>query len=256
MPGCKRRFLLLFACLLIGATGPVCAATPDSPDGWDIDLQLHLWAALPDGTTAGGNNLQIDVLDLLDNVDFFYMGSIGAHTDRWLVLGDVLRFSLSGQDTDTGTVLGRPVDTSLDIGLSGWVLNLVGGYRALKTDRASLDVIFGARDFHLNADIAVAIGNQALPLSGSSHLLDGIIGVRGDVGIIDHWYFSYHLDAGTGDTDSTWQVKTGAGYQLEKLDVVFGYRHLRWNFADNDPGGKILKDLEFRGPYAGVKFVF
>jgi hypothetical protein len=215
-----------------------------------------LWAALPDGTTARGNDLQIDVLDLLDNLDFFYMGSIGAHTDRWMVLGDVLRFSLSGQDTDTVTVLGRPVNTSFNIGLGGWVLNLVGGYRALKTDRASLDVIFGARYFHLNADIAIAIGNQGLPLSGSSDLVDGIVGVRGDVSITDHWYFAYELDGGTGDTDSTWQAKTGAGYQLEKLDVVFGYRYLRWNFAENDPGGKILKDLVFRGPYAGVKFNF
>ncbi len=237
MLGCKRKFLILFFSLLIDVTGPVCASIPDSIDQWEVDLQLHLWAALPDGTTARGNDLQIDVLDLLDNVDFFYMGSIGAHTDRWLVLGDVLRFSLSGQDTDTVTVLGRPVDTSFNFGLGGWVLNVVGGYRALKTDRASLDVIFGARYFHLNADLAVAVGNQGLPLSGSSNLVDGIIGVKGNVGITDHWYFSYELDGGTGDTDSTWQVKTGAGYQLEKLDIVFGYRHLRWNFADNDPGG-------------------
>ena len=131
MLGCKRKFLILFFSLLIGVMGPVCAANSDSIDQWEVDLQLHLWAALPDGTTARGNDLQIDVLDLLDNVDFFYMGSIGAHSDRWLVLGDVLAFSLSGQDTDTVNVLGRPVDTSFNFEIVNdffWKLEFYANY--------------------------------------------------------------------------------------------------------------------------------
>ena len=68
--------------------------------------------------------------------------------------------------------------------------------------------------------------------------------------------FLHYLDVGTGDTDLTWQALASLGYQFEHLDLVFGYRYLDWDFDENDPGGKTFADLDFNGPYAGVKFTF
>ena len=80
--------------------------------------------------------------------------------------------------------------------------------------------------------------------------------MRGKADLSDKWYLRYHLDAGTGDTDFTWQALAGFGYQFNKMDAVFGYRHLEWDFDDGDTFGATFDDLNFSGPYAGVKYLF
>jgi len=39
---------------------------------------------------------------------------------------------------------------------------------------------------------------------------------------------------------------------LKKHALFFGYRYLDWDFKSGDR----LNDLNFHGPYAGVKFTF
>ena len=62
----------------------------------------------------------------------------------------------------------------------------------------------------------------------------------------------FHLDIGTGDSDFTWQVDAGIGYTFDACDVVLGYRYLSWDFDDNP----VLDNLNIKGPYLGVKFIF
>ena len=100
------------------------------------------------------------------------------------------------------------------------------------------------------------IGNIKEPVSGSGGLWDGIVGVRGNAELSKKWYFSYYLDVGTGDTKLSWEALAGLGYRAKKLDAVFGYRYLDWDFDRSDPGGELLDDLNVHGPFAGVKFRF
>ncbi len=87
-------------------------------------------------------------------------------------------------------------------------------------------------------------------------VLEGIIGIRGEVDMTEHWYLSYGLDGGTGQSGFTWQALAAFGYQLNRLDLIFGLRYLSWNFSDGDPGAGLLADFQLRGPYAGLKFKF
>lgn len=44
----------------------------------------------------------------------------------------------------------------------------------------------------------------------------------------------------------------GLGYQFKHFDIVAGYRYLEWDFDDSP----VFDDLNFNGPYAGIKFLF
>ena len=82
---------------------------------------------------------------------------------------------------------------------------------------------------------------------------DGIIGARGKRTVSDEWYLNYYADIGGGDSKMTWQAVVGAGYNFKKMDGVFGYRYLRWNF---DKDSVVFDFLKFRGPYAGLTWAF
>jgi opacity protein-like surface antigen len=61
---------------------------------------------------------------------------------------------------------------------------------------------------------------------------------------------------GTGDTDMSWQAFGGIKYSFSRLDLVAGYRHLEWDFDDNDTGGELFDDLYISGPVLGLRYNF
>ena len=66
-------------------------------------------------------------------------------------------------------------------------------------------------------------------------------------------YFAWeYLDAGTGQSDLTWQAAGGVGYRFNCCDVVFVYRHMYWDFKSDSA----LKDISFSGPALGGVFKF
>ncbi len=81
--------------------------------------------------------------------------------------------------------------------------------------------------------------------------------MRGYSSLSDTWNLTFHLDAGiTGDTDRTWQALIGVSRPWKQREARFGYRYLEWDFDDNDPGGGAFDELDFSGPYGGIKFFF
>ena len=256
--GTARRGLrsLIAVVLLIVGTGSAAAADAAPSDEWDLVLVAYLWAPSIGATTAAGDDIDIPVGDIVEDLDFMFMGSLGGRGGRWSVFADLIYLNISQTENSTANLIGQPINTSVGMDLKGSVVNLVGGYTAVQTDEFTFDVIVGTRYLYLDTDLSFAIGNQSIPFSGSGGAWDGIIGVRGHAVISEKWFFSYYLDVGTGESDSTWQALAGLGYQLPKLDVVFGYRYMEWDFEDDDPIGGVFDDIDFNGPYAGVKFVF
>jgi hypothetical protein len=92
--------------------------------------------------------------------------------------------------------------------------------------------------------------------TGSGHIWDGIVGVRGAIVLGEGWSLPFHFDVGTGDTDLTWQAIALVPYKVSKWDVALGYRHLKWDFDDSDTGGDVFNDLYISGPLVGVKYLF
>jgi len=148
--------------------------------------------------------------------------------------------------------MGQPVNTSAVVDLTGLVINFIGGYTVVQTERLNFDVIFGARYLGLDTDLNFTVGNQSIPFSGSGSNWDGIIGARWVINLNKKWFVPLYADVGAGDSDSTWQVLGGIGYRFNKVEAIFAYRHQEYNF-DSDG---LLDNMIIKGPTAGVTFRF
>jgi hypothetical protein len=256
--GALPRFgmVLLAVALLFAGTVPAAAAGAGSSDAAEVGLEVYLWGASIGGTTAAGDPMDVPFKDLVKNLDLGFMSTFGVRKGRWVGLGDVIYLDLGDDIRTTANIVGNPIEAGLDLKLKGWVLNFGGGYRAVQTETFFLDVLVGARYLDLDTKLDFNIGGLVVPFSESGHVWDGIVAVRGTADLAEKWYLSYYLDVGTGGSDVTWQALGAVSYRFKKLDVRLGYRYLKWNFDEDDPGGNTFGDLNFHGPYAGLVFTF
>jgi hypothetical protein len=126
----------------------------------------------------------------------------------------------------------------------------------LQSERATLDVIAGARYLEIDAFLKASSRLGPLPRSNevvlSGNNFDAIIGVKGDVDLSNNWYAPYHLDAGTGDSDLTWQIAGGVGYKFDWGDAYLLYRFMDWQFKP----ASTIDNTNLSGPQIGVQFHF
>jgi hypothetical protein len=126
-----------------------------------------------------------------------------------------------------------------------------GGYTLIEKNRFSLDMLAGARYLSLEVPLEAKLGSKKVKTSPSVHAWDGILGVKGKYDVSDNWFLTYYLDAGTGDSDFTWQGRTSVNYRFRKFVASAGYRYLDW-----DIDGSSLDQLTVKGPYVGMKYLF
>ena len=130
-------------------------------------------------------------------------------------------------------------------GIRTWFFaGCAGLYHDLAPPRLEVDLkvdIDGVRDHQLSESA-----------SDSGHVWDAIVGIKGEVTLNEKWYLPFYADIGTGDSDSTYNLFGGFGYRFSRVDLIAGWRYLRWNFDDNPA----LKNLYISGPLAGVKIRF
>jgi len=170
----------------------------------------------------------------------------------------VIYLDLEADKNQTANLLDAiPVNYFTDVELNAWVVTPTVSYNVLEKDKFKLNLVAGARYLYLDLDLKVDIDgvrDKELSKSGSDsgHVWDGIVGVRGEVTLNDKWYMPYYADIGTGDSDATYNLYGGFGYRFNRVDLVAGWRYLRWNFDDNTA----LKNLWINGPLVGVKIRF
>lgn len=226
--------------------------TTQTTEKWQFGGEVYLWGAALDLRPQRGDDIKITFSDLIDNLDFAFMGTLGARKGKWSLLADIIYLDLSDDTSGEVELLGIiPIKTSLDAKVKAWVVTAGGGYTVLETDKFSLDLLGGARYLSFNSTIKLRVGPLRPRIKPNVSSWDGIIGMRGKADLSNKWYLSYYLDGGTGDTDFTWQGKAGLNYKFNKVDAVLGYRYLDYNV-----NGKEIDDFDLNGPYAGVKFPF
>jgi len=242
--------LLLFSML---ATSIAVAGNDSEQDRWEYAGEVYLWGAGIGGNSAAGDDIDIPFSDLIENLDLGIMGTLAASKDRWTLFADFVYLDVEDDTRTTANLIGNPLQLDIDVELKGFISTLGGAYRVLETDTTSLNLLAGARYLWLDADLDIAIGpGISQNYKDSGHVWDAIAGIRGKTELSNKWYLTYYLDAGAGDSEFTWQARGGLNYRFEKVDAVFGYRHIDWEFDDNDT----FDDLNMSGPYAGVKFRF
>ncbi len=276
---------IVIAAMLVSPGGAFAA---DSPDEWRYQITPYLWLPTIDGSLqynvppgAGGSpEISVGPTDWLDLLNFAALISAGAQKGRASVFTDFAYLSMTSKNdgrllsvddrtTSPGSRLPIPVtadvnlNTRTDLDALSWTI--AGGYQFSSSESADASVFVGARYFgvdvtsswDLTVDITVPGGGVVLPAQGQVgddiDLWDGIVGVRGQVGLGEgNWSMQYYLDAGTGDSDLTWNAILGVTYQYGWGDIVLAYRHLEY---DQD-AGSLLQDFSFSGPGIGARFEF
>jgi opacity protein-like surface antigen len=232
-------------------------------DGWQFGANLYLWGASVGGKTASGDDIDVSFSDLLDDLEFGFMGGVGARNGRWSLMTDAMYMKLKQENNGQVTAFVGPrgneikIDVDATVKLRVWVVTAAVGYSIVDTDRVRLDVIAGARYLWVKPGLDLDISGPLQPrdknISDSADILDGIVGIKGNVNLDKKWYVPYYADIGTGDSAFTWQGLAGVGYKISKVvDVVAAYRYLYWKFEDN----KVLDKLDFSGPLVGMIFRF
>lgn len=253
---CGAGRALLAGILLAASTTLLAAESDSAANAWKFKANLYVWGAAIEGETRGGSEIDVPFSEIWDNLNFALMGGLEARKGKWAVLGDFVYLDAEGDESGTLEPFDRlpisiPVDA--DVEVEGLVLNIVGARNLYDEDNASIEAVFGVRYLDLDSTLTAKLGSRdPVKFETDDTYLDGVIGLRGQVGLSDKWYVPYYFDVGTGDSDFTWQGYAGVGYAFEHVNVVVAYRYLYWDFGSDEA----VKDLNFGGPLTGVQFVF
>lgn len=265
------------------------AQSPGTSDDWRYALTPYLWLPTisgdtryetPPGSGIGSPTVDVGPADWIDLLNYGLLVGGSAQKGRFSLFADVIYLSLTSDDNDrvvsvddavTTPGIGIPVpiaaelntDTKTD--LDGLLWTATAGYDLSRSDDGHLTVFAGARyldidvatRWELTAEISVPGGGVIFPragrLSGSSSLLDGLVGIRGEFSLSDgRWSAPFYLDYGSGDSDRTWNAFAGVVRQFDWGDLLIAYRHLEYDQDD----GSLLQDFSFSGPAFGARFTF
>lgn len=240
----------LAAAFLLASTGSVAA------DGWQSTGTLYFWAAGLKATTLGGADIDIDFDTLLDNLDMTFMGAVEVRRGRWSALADVVYLNVNADEGASVKVpVGDsvvPVDVDVGVKTRGWVINLLGAYAVIESERGSVDLLAGARYLEVKAALDLQVGQKRADRSVLGTAWDGVVGVKGQLTLDDRWYLPFYADVGAGESDLTWQVFGGVGYAFDWGEVSLVYRRVHWDLGS----GAGIDDISFSGPAAAVSWRF
>jgi hypothetical protein len=267
---------------LIAISLPAYAGDPAPADKWTFALRPYLWAPGISGTLkydippTGDGASNVDFASyILQNLNFALMLSAEARKGDWSVLTDVVYLDVESTDAEVKSVsftgpggrveISAGADLGTKVKLSGVLWELAGGYTVARGGNSSLDLLAGFRylgieaetDWQLSGSITGPGSGQSFAGSGSVSgrvdLWDGIVGIRGRVGLGDsRWAIPYYLDVGTGDSALTWQGVAGIEYRYDWGDLQLMYRHLYYDMKSD----KLLQNVSLSGPAIGVNFRF
>lgn len=240
------------------------ALSPSDPDllrleDFDLEATLYLWGSSIEGTSATGGDIDVSFSDLFQDLNGALMGIVGVQKDKWSVTVDLIYMSVDAANSGTVTIpigpgLARSANSQLD--LKGWVVTPSLGYQLFDANWGTLHGLIGARYLWLKSSLDVTldtlVGARTRQVSDEDGVWDAIFGIKGHMNLLKNFYLPYYLDVGTGQTDLTWQGFGGLGYRFRVLDVVAGWRYLRWNFKSQT----VFQNLAFNGPVVGATFRF
>jgi hypothetical protein len=259
----------------VAAALGLAAALPASADESSGDWEFRVlgYGFVPDisgtvGFPAGGAaDIEISAEDLVENTHVAAMAAFEAQKGRFGGFVDVIFMDVGDSIRDAPAIgagslplpPGITADATLDVEATVFTAGL--GIRPIASEAATLDLFAGARkldvettlDWSFSAPFGPFVGPaQAGTARVSGDAWDAIAGAKGQAsfGADRAWFVPFYADAGTGDSDLTWQLAAGIGYRFGSFAVIGSWRYLRYEF---DANGR-LEDLELDGPAIGVGY--
>lgn len=232
---------------------PIPATAPtESP--WRFSSTSYGWLTDLSGDLAiRGIKVPLDVGmdDILENLDFSYMGYMEVGYNKWSLGLDVAYARLS----DDSTFATGPISGAASVELEQAFATGRLQYQVLDTEAIQLDLFTGARWNYYDVDLHVDTPRGDLRRNGGADWFDFIVGARFVAPLSGNWYFQGMGDIGGfgAESDLTWQAAAGIGYRFTpRASVVVGYRAMG---TDYDKGEFVL-DTVSHGPAIGLTLSF
>lgn len=223
-----------------------------SSDKWVFVVAPYLWLAGMDGTVGVGDfttDIDPSASDLLNALNFGFMGTFEARKNKFMLITDLMYISLEETKDTSG-----PLFSALKANLKAFMLSPVAGYRLAEKEGASLDAIVGIRFWHTSTRLELEPGLLAGRVADSSkNWADVIGGLRGQVHLSRIFSVIGRGDAGGGGSDLTYQLFGGIGIDVSKSASLFaGYRYLYMKYTREES----LFDGALKGVVLGAAFRF
>ncbi len=257
----KHSFALA---LLLLATSPVMAE-----EAW-TDLSIYMFATDIEGEAQVRNvtaDVDVGFNDILDNLDFGFMGYIEHRRGKWSFIGDLAYLKVSA---DKSAVFDRRVtdiEVELDVDFEQTVLEGFVGYRLFEreydTAGLGLDLLVGARYTDLEIDLSTEvsilgpIGSRSREngRARSDDWTDAVLALRLQYGGRKGWGGTFWVDVGDGSDSSSEQVMALVSYRGDSNWQFFGgYRYLNLEYETGSGTSRFGVDLDYTGPMLGVSY--
>jgi opacity protein-like surface antigen len=245
MSPCLRTAITV--CVLSLAAAPAAAAE------WKHELAPYLWGSAMEGTVGVGTvtaEAEMSFSDILDNLEFGFMGAYQASRDRYSIMVDAIYMGLGATEKGRGGVLKADIDVD-QVGLEadfGYALN----------ERFTL--LGGLRYVSLDADLRVTgpLGNE-LTASEEQDWVDPVIGAIYTWPLSDDWTLNLRGDIGGFGvgSDFAWQGMATLRWQFSpRAALGVAYRYLDMDYEDGTGSNFFKYDMAMSGPAMGVIFTF
>jgi len=242
----NRNMLFALGIVVMGITGTQAAdQAATSKDRWEVTLAPYVFgASLSGDMVVRGRGAEIDLSssDILDNLEFGFMGMGMARKGNWGFAGDIIYMEL-GVTSDM-----PPADIDPTLG----VLTFQGIRRLSKY----ADLTFGGRWSHLDGRISFKPPIN-VDVKHTKDWVDPVAGIVLRTPEDHRWHATLIADVGGFGvgSDFTWQVFPSAGVDLtQRVSLEFGWRLLDTKYETGSGSDRFEYDTRLQGPVMGLAF--
>jgi len=256
-------------CLMNPAFAQNGTPSKDIDKDWEFEIAAYGFAAGITGDVGfrqANSEVDVDASDILENLDFSFMGMAQARKGQWSYILDGTYMKISA---DKSFARRNLLAGSVDVEIEQSVIAGFVGYRFYEGKgnsvliKSSWDFLVGARYNNLSAELGVQASLLGFPLSAqrkqSADWVDPVIGLRGNAFLNDKTRVILWGDYGGfgAGSDQTWQTFGGLGYTFSNgIDVFGGYRAYAFDYEDGTGASRVALDLLYHGPMLGAGYKF
>jgi hypothetical protein len=215
--------------------------------------------------TGGGATIDVQSDTLIENTELALMGAFEIQKGRWGAFADAMYFNIANSQSMTssfdisGVQLPPGIAANASLDVKNWFFTAAANYRAVSTGRTVVDLFGGARLLKVKSELGWEFNTDFGPFAGPARrgagesdndAWDGIGGIKGRFNFGEGLglFVPYYADAGTGQSDLTWQVIGGVGYAFRHVELVGVWRYLDYQMKSDAR----VDNLNFNGPTFGV----
>ena len=227
---------------------------PVEANGWSLSLFPYLWLAGISGDVAqfGSPTINIDRSfgDILNDLDVGGMMMGEARYGQVSIVGDLVYTQISTKRHTRHGIAAR----SVDVTSKTFTAFLGAGYSLVENQPLNLDIVGGARVWHVDTEIDIDGGlfNDFSAKDGATWV-DAMAGLRFNYSITSELYLTGWSFVGAGGSDLGWDVAGAVGYKFnENFSMLAGYRSLGVDY-NND--GYVFNIVQ-SGPILGFSARF